>query len=96
MGPLYALPVEFQAVILATAFAAITMTGLRVVRLGIAPERLRVDVAGFTLSDARQTALRLRQRRPSNGDLDRDLRRMRDHAGVLTFFPHSAFPFPDD
>jgi len=52
MGPLDSLSVPLQALIVTILFAGVTIGGLYLVRLGIAPERLRVDhdVAGFTFS----------------------------------------------
>src|SRR5579875_1489010 len=40
--------------------------------------------------------IRLLQRGAAVGDLDRDLRRMSDHAGLRLFLRHPGFPFTGD
>ena len=52
MGPLDSMPVFIQAVVVAMVFAAMTVGGLYLVRLKIAPDFLREDhdVAGVTFS----------------------------------------------
>ncbi len=44
MGPLDSMPVFIQAVVVAIVFAAITVGGLYLVRLKIAPDFLREDL----------------------------------------------------